>query len=291
MALVTVALELVLVVTTMLVTASLVVVGPRRIATALSEFRWRLEVCLLPLAALAAVLFVRWATVDVTVRLEQRVIGYNLTPHLFEIERIVFPENPVAVLQSFQSPELTSFFVFVYIYGYAFLLLFPFVAYFSLDRMEELSTLLLSYTANYGIGLGCYILFMAFGPSNLAPDFFERLLYDAFPQAAFLTYQVNQPTNVFPSLHTSLSVTVFLLAWLTRDEYPVWVPIAGVLAGSVLLSTMYLGIHWFSDVVAGTVLAVVSVYIGRNYTVAGILHGVRDYVDARLSRDGQPDSK
>ncbi|SDR41766.1 phosphatase PAP2 family protein [Natronobacterium texcoconense] len=288
MALATVVLELAVVVTTMLVTTALVVVGPRRLAAALTDVRWRLQMCLLPLAALAVVLLLRWGTVDVAIRLERRVVGYNITPYLFELERVVFPENPVAVLQSFQSPELTSFFVFIYIYGYAFLLLFPFVAYFSLEEMEELSTLILSFTANYGIGLVFYVFFIAVGPRNIAPDLFEPLLYDAFPQAGFLTYQVNQPTNVFPSLHTSLSVTVFLLAWLTRDKYPAWVPIAGILALSVLLSTMYLGIHWFSDVVAGTALALVSVYIGRNYTVAGILRGVRDYVDSRLGREGQP---
>ncbi|SFC00838.1 PAP2 superfamily protein [Halobiforma haloterrestris] len=289
MTLAAVVLELALVVATMLAVATLVVVGPRPVATALSDFRWRLRACLLPLAALAVVLLLRWATVDVVVRLEREVVGTPVTSYLFEFERLVFPEYPVAALQSFQTPEVTAYFVFVYIYGYAFLLLFPFIAYFALEEMEELSTLIVAFAVNYGVGLVCYVLFLSMGPRNLEPTLFEGLLYDAFPQSRTLTNQVNQNTNVFPSLHSSLSMTVFFIAWQTREKYPLWVPISGVLAISVVVSTMYLGIHWFLDVVAGTALAAASVYVARNYTIESAVGGIRGYLDGRLGRNGRPD--
>lgn len=288
MALLEVLLELAVVVTAMLAVATLVIVGPRSLVAALREFRWRLEACLVPVAALAIVLLVRWLTQDVVQRLERDVVRNNISPYLFELDRALF--DPVLVLQSFQTDVLTSYFVFVYIYGYAFLLLFPFVAYFALEDVEEFRTLVLAFTANYGIGLVCYTLFLAFGPRNVDPAVFDGLLYDAYPQAGWLTFEVNQATNVFPSLHTSLSMTVFGIAWLTRDRYPVWCGLAGVLAVSVALSTMYLGIHWFTDVVAGTILAAVSVYVGVNYTVEGIVDSVRRFVasDATASRaDGE----
>ena len=288
MSLVTVLLELALIVATMLATAALVVIGPRRLAAAFRDVRWRLEMCLVPLLALGTVLVLRWSTVDVVVRLERRVVGWNITPVLFEIDRSLFPGDPVALVQSFQSPELTAYFVFAYIYGYAFLLLFPFLAYFALDEMDDLANLILAFTANYGLGLLFYVFFMAYGPRNFDPLLFEGLLYEAFPQSRELTNSVNQNTNVFPSLHTSLSMTVFFLAWLTREKYPLWVPISGVLAISVVLSTMYLGIHWFSDVVAGTILALLSVYIGRNYTVQGITDSVRGYLETRPGRGSPP---
>ena len=69
---------------------------------------------------------------------------------------------------------------------------------------------------------------------------------------------------MFPSLHTSMSVTAALLAWTTREQYPLWPPVAAVLAVSVCLSTMYLGIHWATDVVFGIALGWVSVRIGRH---------------------------
>ncbi|TYL37141.1 PA-phosphatase [Natronococcus pandeyae] len=288
MTLLDVVLELVIVVTAMLATATLVLVGPKRIAAAIRGYRWRLEACLLSIAALVVVLALRLSTRDVVRRLERRVIGHNITDDLFALEEQLFGETPVAILQSLQTEALTTFFVFIYIYGYAFLLLFPIIAYFALEEMDELSTLLLAFTANYGIGLLCYVLFIAYGPRNFDPMLFEGLLYDAFPQSHSLTGQVNQNTNVFPSLHTSLSMTVFFVAWVTRDRYPLWVPLSGFLAISVALSTMYLGIHWFSDVAAGTVLALISVYIGVNYTVDGLVATGRQYLGQRFDVLGKP---
>ncbi|ELY42339.1 phosphatase PAP2 family protein [Natronorubrum sulfidifaciens] len=282
MALAEVLLELVLIVSAMLATATLVIVGPRTIAAAVLDFRWRLEACLLPFAALVVVLLLRVSTRDIVQRLERRVLRNNITPYLFELDQALFGTDPVAVLQSFQTEFLTSFFVFIYIYGYAFLLIFPFIAYFALDEMDDLSTLVVAFTANYAIGLVCYTLFIAFGPRNVDPLLFEGLLYDAFPQSRTLTNTVNQNTNVFPSLHTSLSMTVFVLAWVTREKYPLWLPVAGFIAISVGLSTMYLGIHWFSDVVAGTLLALVSVYIGVNYTIEGMIESVRRFFEAKF---------
>ncbi|AEH37977.1 phosphatase PAP2 family protein [Halopiger xanaduensis] len=282
-------LELALVVVTMLVTASLAIVGPRRIVSSLGDFRWRLEICFIPLLALASVLILRWSTADAVVRLERRVFGNNITQWLFDFDRLFGPGGPVALLQSLQSPALTSYFVFAYVYGYAFLLLFPFIAYFALEETDDLADLILAFTANYAIGLCCYVLFMAYGPRNFDPLLFDGLLYDAFPRIRDLTGNVNRPTNVFPSLHTSLSMTVFFFAWQTREKYPTWVPVAGVLAISIVFATMYLGIHWFSDVVAGTLLAAVSVYIGRSYTVREATESGRRYLSDRLGSGGRTD--
>ena len=289
MALTGVILELAIIVTTMLVSATLVIVGPRRLVVALRESRWRLEVAALPLAVLLSVLAIRWSTQDILPRLSWRVIGSNITASIEQFESTLFEEHPHAVIQSIQTDELTSFFVFIYIYGYAFLLLFPFIAYFALDEMDELSTLVLAFTANYGIGLLCYAFFIAYGPRNLALA--DQLLYEAFPQAGYLTHEVNQNTNVFPSLHTSLAMTTFFLAWYTRDKYPLWVPLSGFLAISVAISTMYLGIHWFSDVAAGTVLAVISVYIGLNYSIHGLARSFQLFVQSQVEKQRRPRSE
>jgi membrane-associated phospholipid phosphatase len=118
---------------------------------------------------------------------------------------------------------------------------------------------ILSYALNYVLGVICYVLFIAYGPRNVMPDIVDQLLYLHWPESNLLTSEVNSNVNVFPSLHTSLAVTVALLAYRTRDEYPAWLPISALLAASVVVSTMYLGIHWLTDVVAGVGLAFVSV--------------------------------
>lgn len=282
MTLATVTVELFVIVTTMLVTAGLVLVGPRRAVAAIRGFRWRVRAIAVPLALLLSVLAVRMVTADAARQLSLRVIGINITPDIYRFEEQLFVHNPVTVLQSFHTDELTSYFVFTYMYAYVFLISFPFIAYFVLDDMEDMSTLLVAFSLNYGIGYVCYILFIAFGPRNFDPNLFENLLYQSFPQARYLTGTVNGYTNVFPSLHTSLSTTTILLAWLSRDEYPLWFPIATVVGVSVILSTMYLGIHWFSDVVAGTMLATVCVYVARRYSVENAARSARQFLVRRI---------
>jgi len=171
--------------------------------------------------------------------------------------------------QTYASPELTAYFSWVYVYGYAFLLAFPFVAYLALSRTETLKRLLIAYALNYAIGLVIYTVVFAHGPRNL--DVGASLLFTHNPDFSALTSQVNEATNVFPSLHTSLSVTVALLARRHRSAYPRWFPVAVLVAASIAIATVYLGIHWLTDVVAGVGLAVGSVAFARRYVERDLL--------------------
>lgn len=188
------------------------------------------------------------------------LIGLNITGVIYSLEG-----EFVALLQSVVAPPLVSFFSFVYLYGYVFLVSFPVVLYWLLEDSEPLRKTLLAYTLNYAFGLVCYTLFIAFGPRNLLPDTVQELLYATYPQSQVLTSTINTNTNAFPSLHTSLSVTVALLARRTREQYLGWATLAPILAALVVISTMYLGIHWATDVVAGALLAVLSVRFAERY--------------------------
>lgn len=189
------------------------------------------------------------------------IIGLNLTGYIYAVEG-----GFVGWIQTFATPPLTAYFAFMYVYGYVFLLVFPLLAYAALKHTGYLQETIIAYAANYGIGLVFYTMFISFGPRNLIPDLVEGLLYTTYPQMHFLTSAVNVNTNVFPSLHTSLAVTAMLMAVRTREVYPLWAPVAVVFAVSIIISTMYLGIHWAVDVVAGIILAVVAVKIAVWYT-------------------------
>jgi membrane-associated phospholipid phosphatase len=177
------------------------------------------------------------------------IVGWNVTGLIYRVEGAF-----VAQIQSVATPWLTAFLSAVYLVGYVFLLTFPFVAYLTHPDRRVLQTTAVAYGLNYGLGLLCYTLFISYGPRNLVPDMVDPLLYGTYPQAQLVTSRVNVNTNVFPSLHTSLSTTTALLAWRTRDVFPRWAVVAVPLAACVTVSTMYLGIHWATDVLAGLLL-------------------------------------
>jgi nucleoside-diphosphate-sugar epimerase len=102
------------------------------------------------------------------------------------------------------------------------MLVFPIVAYFVLPSQWYLKELFIAYTVNYGGGAICYILFIAYGPRKVIATVQEPMS-DHFQEVTTVTAAVNSSANVFPSLHVSLTVTVWLLAWRTRDEYGLWI--------------------------------------------------------------------
>jgi membrane-associated phospholipid phosphatase len=246
--------EVVVVLSVLLLATLGFVVGPTQLRRSLSDLPNRLRIGAKPLGVLLAVLLLNSVVRDYGVTLSW-IIGTNITDEIFALEGAV-----VATLQSATPLWLTYYFGYVYVYGYVFLLVFPLLAALITAERPLLRRTAFAYTINYAVGMTCYLLFVAYGPRNTVPVV-QPLLFDLLPRFQLLTSEVNANTNVFPSLHTSLSLTVALLAVDTRETFPRWTPIAVFLAASIVLSTMVLGIHWVTDVVAGAVLAAVSVWL------------------------------
>jgi len=255
----TLLLDVSLVVATLCAVGSATIIGRPRLTELQAELRPRLRESAPYLGVLVIVLAANSAIRDYGKQLS-RLIGVDITYLLADLDFGI-----VAAVQSVQTELLTEYFSVIYVYGYVFVLVFPVLAYAALSDRKPFQRLLVAYSLNYLIGLVLYIIFIAYGPRNYIPGLYENLLYDTNAQYQFLTSEVNNPTNVFPSLHTSLSATVAIFAYRTRQEYPEWVVVATALAVSIIISTMYLGIHWATDVVFGIGLAGLSVYLADNY--------------------------
>ncbi|WP_435552850.1 phosphatase PAP2 family protein [Natrinema sp. CGMCC1.2065] len=248
--------QVALVIGILLPVSVLVFIGRERLVRTRAEWRDRLRTNAPVIAVLLVVLLINRVARQTAPKLS-REIGVHLTATFYNVEG-----EFILLFKSVETPELTAYFASVYVFGYTFLLIFPVIAYFMLSDTRIFRRLLTAYALNYAIGLVLYILIIAYGPRNVMPaELTERMLYDTNPQYQYLTREVNTNTNVFPSLHTSLSATVAAFASMTRSAYPKWFPIAVVLGASVALSTMYLGIHWGIDVAAGLVLAATCVVL------------------------------
>ncbi len=225
-------------------------VRQERLQTTRREWKSRLRTAAPAIAVLSCVLLLNRYMRQGGMALSTEV-GIHMTSTFYNIEG-----EFILIFQRIASAEVTAYFSLMYVYGYAFLLVFPVIAYFALSDTRPFRRLLTAYSLNYAIGVAVYILVIAFGPRNIMPELLsETVLYESSPQYQYLTREVNRNVNVFPSLHTSLAATVAIFAVKTREEYPLWLPIAVIIAVSVIISTMYLGIHWAIDVVAGLVLA------------------------------------
>jgi len=245
--------RVVIVVALMLPFSIAIFVGRQRLVTTFSEWRPRLRMSAPTILVLTVVLLFNRVMRSGT----ERDVGFHMTATIRRIEG-----DFILIFQEIATTELTMYFSFIYVYGYTFLLVFPAIAYFAMSDTKMFRRLLTAYAFNYAIGLIVYTLVIAYGPRNvLAGPELVTVLYDHSPEYQHLTREVNRNTNVFPSLHTSLAATVGILGYLTRSSYPKWYPVSVLLAVSVVISTMYLAIHWAVDVVAGIALAVVCVQL------------------------------
>lgn len=247
------------VVLAMTMLTSVVVIGLDSISDARAELRYQIRESGPYIVGLGVIYMLNKLAHELSEPLAA-VIGVNITDTLVALEG-----GFVGQLQALFPAEAVWYFSFVYVFGFAFLLIFPIIAYLLLPTQRYLKELLVAYIINYSAGTVFYTLFIAYGPRRALPDVVAQPMFEQFPEIMTLTAAINTSSNVFPSLHASLAITVMLLAWRTREQYPRWLWVCAVFVVSIVISTMYLGIHWLIDVLAGVVLAFASVYLARRF--------------------------
>lgn len=177
--------------------------------------------------------------------------------HLLDLNALFksIPGNDGWMFRVIKTPWLTDYFRWIYANGFTLPVLIPiFRSFLAKDSLKmirySLSAHVLQFLLIFPFYLTIHVneVWYVLGQ----PDGMARNLSAA--DAAVVV------VNCFPSMHTSIAFAMLLLAWREKDKLFRWIWTFFCL--SVIYSTLYLEIHWVTDVIAGILLALTAVKLG-----------------------------
>lgn len=114
----------------------------------------------------------------------------------------------------------------------------------------------LTVLLNYAIAIPFFLFFPITEVWAFPPAGVTFYMLEAYPRFEVVYRPMSGLDNCFPSLHTSVSVSMAILA--VRSGNRRWAGIACTFAAIILFTIFYMGIHWLTDMLGGLVLAGVS---------------------------------
>ena len=196
--------------------------------------------------------------------------------------------STVSIFQGWSNPVLDYYFVFIYIFGYSFLIYFTPVHYFLSRDFSALWLTVITYATMTLLVLP-FLLFFPVHDTWWASQNYEWYHGDAiifqlktiWPDIVNPFFTFTTLNNCFPSLHCGISTIVAVIAWMRHHHR--YALISTVFAISIPFATLYLGIHWLTDIVFGEFFAVLSLIIGLYFT--------KKILGKKQNRTLSPDSK
>jgi membrane-associated phospholipid phosphatase len=145
---------------------------------------------------------------------------------------------------------------FAYIVLFPVLMLSPVLLAAAEGRLPAYRAFVKGIAINY---VACFPFYLFFPVKEMwagNPDRVRLLIDDVSPKIIEAYRSTSALDNCLPSFHVSLSVTAALLAW--RTEPRPFALAAAAASGLVIVSTVYLGVHWLTDVAAGALLGALA---------------------------------
>ncbi|MGN7765320.1 phosphatase PAP2 family protein [Paenibacillus sp. 22594] len=156
----------------------------------------------------------------------------------------------------FFTPWLTPIIVFFYIFMLQSVLAASLGVYLLDKNRVMLYATCYTIILNYAIAIPFYLYFPVNEVWSYVPAGVRFTMLDVFPKFEQEYRPLSGLNNCFPSLHTAISVSTALLAFRSGNRR--WMAITTVSAVIIVFGIFYLGIHWLTDMLGGTLLAVVS---------------------------------
>jgi len=180
------------------------------------------------------------------------VVGWQTDniKHYFQWNELFnsIPFNDAAWLRVWQPDWLTGYMQWVYLNGFTLSYWICVIRAFFTKDVKKLALYSLGgYLLQVPLILPFYntILLQEIWYVQGVPDMLAR---DLTPAEQYTT-----AWNCFPSMHTSIAFAAIVLAMREKSRWFRW--LIGIYCGSIILSTMYLKIHWVIDVLGGMAFA------------------------------------
>lgn len=206
-----------------------------------------------------AIVFLIYNSKDILDQLDRIIMantGLDMTPWIFAVEGNLAYE----VQAAFKSPWLTAALTHFYVAGFMFICYVSIFYFAFFDDRWIADRMTLSIAWVYILAIPFYLFFNVRVTGDYIPGM-ETLAYDLTPEIADWFRRIDPFTNGFPSLHIGIPFAVWLC--LTRfDEDRRWNRyryLVFVYIAVTAFAIIYLGIHWFVDIIGGVLIASLAV--------------------------------
>ncbi|RUT28737.1 phosphatase PAP2 family protein [Paenibacillus zeisoli] len=158
--------------------------------------------------------------------------------------------------QFFHAHWITEVTAFFYVVVFQALLIASLGIYASGKNTVFVHAVCYTVIINYLVAIPFYLFFPISEVWSYAPSGAEFYMYEVFPNFDAAYRPLSGINNCFPSLHTSISVSMAILA--VRSGNRRWAFAACVSAFIIVFAIFYMGIHWLTDMIGGLVLATIA---------------------------------
>jgi membrane-associated phospholipid phosphatase len=199
------------------------------------------------------------------------VFGWDATPTIHSIEG----DTVLQVQKALLSDWMTLAMGIVYIGSFLFVYVFSFLLFAYSDRFKVAGSLMFMYLALLLISIPFYFLMIVkvtswplmFHPDEVAivPGMQPLLYnYNDMVHGFFISYDTFN--NCFPSMHIGYPAAILMLLWRNEPKFRGYKIFLAVMIFVISISIIYLGIHWFIDILGGFAAALVAVYVAEKWS-------------------------
>ncbi|MBO8172609.1 MAG: phosphatase PAP2 family protein [Bacillaceae bacterium] len=178
----------------------------------------------------------------------------DFTPLIYQFEG----DFVLWIQKYFQNEVLTFILTYFYVIVFTALLIASLLIYHYSKDHSSFYALCYGIMMNYMIAIPFFLFFPVNEVWYHHPDV-RFLILDVYPGFESGYRNLSGIDNCFPSLHTSLSLTMAFIA--IKSKHPRFGRIVMFSALVIIFSIFYLGIHWLADMTAGSLLAMFIVSV------------------------------